>query len=438
MVLIGQRKRTEEVIINYVPHDEQSKVHDSKARFRVLVCGRRWGKTTLAVQEMIMEAVNKPKSRIFYVSPTYRQSKMIAFKMIKDYLPEKLIKNINLSELTFLLANGSEISLKGADTEDGLKGVGLTFVVLDEFASMRANAWYEELRPTLADSGGRAMFIGTPKGRNHFYDLFVKDGNDYESFRFRTEDNPYIPKEEIEEMRKDMPESLFRQEVLAEFLDDSSGVFRGVQRCIVGELKSPVLGRFYVMGVDLAKTVDFTVLTVIDSVTREVVAFERFQDLSWKEQKFRVQRLAAKYNNALCLLDQTGVGDPVLEDLQSSNISVEGFKFSSNLAKREVIENLSIAIEQRRITFPKELDILTKELLEFGYNITNSGNITYSAPSGKHDDCVISLALAVWSLRSQLKEAQVLSEELMEIEQDRQGQGVLVNNEEYEEEYAGY
>lgn len=393
---------------------------------------------------MILEALKKPNSRIWYISPTYRQSKTIAFNMIKSYLPKELIRKTNISELSFELMNGSEIALKGADTEDSLKGVALHFVVLDEFASMRASAWYEEIRPTLSDTGGKALFIGTPKGRNHFHDLFQKSDDNWEAFTFRTVDNPYIPQEEVDQAKKDLPDTTFRQEYESAFLEDEIGVFKKINQCVVGELQPPVLGRNYVMGVDLAKSVDFSVLTVLDTITRQVVAFERFQDVAWSEQILRIQALAHKYNDALTIVDSTGVGDPIVESLQQANISLyydkdkPGFKFNQD-NKFKLINTLSIAIEQRRITFP-QIDVLIEELRSYEYTISNDlGRIKYNAPSGKHDDCVISLALAVWAIRSQLHEAQVVQDtEVLLSAQDKQGLGERIIYDEPELEYVGY
>lgn len=182
------------------------------------------------------------------------------------------------------------------------------------------------------------------------------------------------------------------------------------------------------MGVDLAKTQDFTVLTVIDSVTREVVAKERFQDVSWKEQKIRIQALALKYNRALCIVDSTGLGDPIYEDLMNSGVSCEGYKFTND-TKCKLIENLAIAIEQRLITFPPDEDLLD-ELRSYEYTITDQGRIKYSAPEGKHDDCVISLGLAVWGIRHMMKEAQVLIHDEAQYVQDKQGMGERVEPQE--------
>lgn len=333
---------------------------------------------------------------------------------------------------------GTRIELKGADNEDSLRGVGLKSAGLDECAMMKANVWPEIIRPMLADSGGRATFISTPKGRNWFFDLYMKGITgepNWSSWKYPTSINKYIAPDEVEQARKDMPERLFKQEFLAEFLDDETGVFKRVRQCVTGELEAPVTGRFYVIGVDLAKTVDFTVLTVIDTVTRQVVAFERFQDVSWKEQKLIIQKLAKRYNNALVIIDSHGVGDPIYEDLQNAYVSIEGFKFT-NISKNQLIDQLAISIEQRLITFPP-IEVLLQELMQFEYVISDGGRIKYSAPEGKHDDCVISLALANWGIRSYLYTAQAAVRQSPQDPVDRQGYGTPVAYEFEEAESVG-
>jgi phage FluMu gp28-like protein len=294
----------------------------------------------------------------------------------------------------------------------------------------------------LADSQGPALFIGTPKGKNWFHDLYFKQDPDWQSWGYPTSINKYIKPEEIEQAKKDMSERLFRQEFLAEFLDDETGVFKKIRQCITDELQDPQIGRFYVLGIDLAKTQDFTVLAVLDGVTRHLVAFERFQDVSWSEQKFRIQSLAHKYNNALCIIDSTGIGDPITEDLQHSGLSLyyegdkPGFRFT-NESKNRLIDNLAIAIEQRLITFPN-IEVLIDELQQYEYQISVGGTIKYGAPESKHDDCVTALALAVWGLRSQLREAQVFSDAPDQEIRDRQGHGELVIPEDSSIVNAGY
>lgn len=429
------------VVINYSPQPYQEEIHTDPSRYKVIVRGRRGGKTEEEIQGIVMDAVTNP-GRHWLVGPNYRQIKSIAWTRLKAVLDVDKDWVFNEQELYCINENirdsngtPTRIELKGADKEDSLVGVALKSLRVDEAALVKNNVWSLVLRPMLADYKAPAYFYSTPRGKNWFYDLYMRGVNGdegWKSWRQPTSINKYIPEEEIAEMKRDMTEMMFSQEVMAEFLSEETGVFKKIRQCVVGSYKQPVVGRFYVMGVDLAKTVDFTVLTVVDSVTREVVAWERFQDLAWSIQKLRVQELARKYNNALCVIDSTGVGDPVAEDLSHSGLSLwyqgekPGFKFTND-SKSQLINNLAIAIEQRRITFPFE-PVLVDELQAFEYSITDGGRIKYGAPDGKHDDAVISLALACWALKSQLVEAQMLQEINIE-EKDRQGSGRLVTSE---------
>lgn len=439
------------VTINYEPQDYQREIHEDVSRFKVIVRGRRGGKTEEEIQGCVMDAVTNP-GRHWLVGPNYRQIKSIAWTRLKAVLDVDKDWVFNEQELyahnpNILDDKGTptRIELKGADKEDSLVGVALKTLRIDEAALVKEGVWSRILRPMLADYKAPAYFYSTPRGRNWFYDLYMKGEHrepGWRSWRQPTSINKYITEDEIQEARKDMSEQLFSQEFMAEFLSEDTGVFKRIKQCIVGTYKAAVPGRFYVMGIDLAKTIDFTVLTVMDSVTREVVAWERFNDLAWSIQKLRVQELAAKYNNALCIVDCTGVGDPIVEDLQRAGLSMwyqgekPGFKFTND-SKNQLINNLAIAIEQRRITFPNEA-ILVDELHSYEYGITDSERITYSAPDGKHDDAVISLALACWALKSQLAEAQLLQEVVKEYE-DRQGQGKLIeSNVAVDENYLGY
>jgi phage FluMu gp28-like protein len=189
---------------------------------------------------------------------------------------------------------------------------------------------------------------------------------------------------------------VFQQEYEAEFLDESAGVFRGIQACVKGTIEpSPISGHYYVIGVDLARIRDYTVLTVMDRQRKHVVNQERFTSLAWEVQYMRIRDIAARYNGALCVVDSTGIGDPICESLRAGGVAVEPYKIGSHIAKQQLIEKLRVSIEQGRISFPK-IPAMLYELEIYEYNVTDAGVIRYSAPDGQHDDCVISLALATW------------------------------------------
>ena len=199
----------------------QQEICDSAKRFRCVIAGRRFGKTTLAIREMCRWA-RYPKKRIWYVAPSYRQAKQTVWAKLKEtLLGLNWVAKINESELTIILKNGTEVALRSADNPDSLRGVGLNFIVLDEFADMQPEVWTEVLRPTLSDTGGGALFIGTPKGIGNWakdvYDMALKDKKSWASFQYTTIQGGNVPEEEILAARSDLDPRTFRQEYEASF-----------------------------------------------------------------------------------------------------------------------------------------------------------------------------------------------------------------------------
>lgn len=217
-------------------HPGQAIVFNKRSRFKVVVAGRRWGKTQLAKTAIINAA--KVKNRlIWYVAPTYGMAKQIMWQEIVESIPKKWIKKINETNMSIRLRNGTTIQLKGADNPDSLRGIGLHYVVLDEFQDMRSEVWTRVLRPTLASTGGHALFIGTPKSYNHLYELWTLGQKEelsraglWSSWQFPTIMSPFIPKEEIESARQDMDEKSFKQEFEASFETMSGRVYHAFDR----------------------------------------------------------------------------------------------------------------------------------------------------------------------------------------------------------------
>lgn len=211
----------------------QKEIVDAPSRFKVIVAGRRFGKTHLAIRELCRNA-RFPNREVWYVAPTYRQAKLIAWTKLKHKLIDlRWAKKINEADLTILLKNNSTIALKGADNADSLRGVGLDFLVMDEFAEMNQAAWTEVLRPTLADKQGSAMFIGTPKGfSNWAYDLYQMESKNaqWKSFQYTTIDGGNVPQEEIDAAKSDLDERSFRQEFMATFEEYAGRVYYAFDR----------------------------------------------------------------------------------------------------------------------------------------------------------------------------------------------------------------
>ena len=219
-------------------HNKQMEVYRDRHRFRVVVAGRRWGKTALS-RVLIIKHARKAKQRIWYVAPTYRMAKQIMWTDLLDALPSKWISKVNETNMTITLINKTVISLKGADKADSLRGVGIHFLVLDEFQDMSEDTWTKVLRPTLADTGGHAIFIGTPKAYNYLYTLYKlgergetyydEKGrlrrNQWQSWQFPTITSPFIPRSEIESAMRDMDQKSFAQEFEASFETMSGRVY---------------------------------------------------------------------------------------------------------------------------------------------------------------------------------------------------------------------
>ncbi len=235
----------------------QQTVIQSQARFRILISGRRFGKTYLAINELARFA-RFPNKKVWYVAPTYRQAKGICWVELKDRLQKhRWIKEINNSDLTVTLRNNSRISLRGADNEQSLRGVGLDFLCIDEFADISPNAWYEVLRPTLSDTQGHAIFCGTPRGfGNWAYDLYVKgqSDKDWESFKYTTLEGEQVPQEEIEQASSDLDERTFQQEYMASFVNYSGMIYYNFDRKL--HLREKYISDYSVVHIGLDFNVD--------------------------------------------------------------------------------------------------------------------------------------------------------------------------------------
>jgi len=396
------------VTINWRIHPGQRQVWRSKARFKVVGCGRRWGKTEFGWKKLLTEALKAP-GPYGWIVPWYKELRPVT-NTIDDSTPLSIFtvrRKIAIGGIPVYryleLPNGSQIYLNSADLEDSLRGVKYRGVVLDEAPSIKRSRWEKEIAPSLMDYGGWAIFIGSPKGRNWFHELYLRGQDrdahpEWESWRQTSYANTkgsggFLDKAEIDLIRSQLPELAARQEIMAEFLQDAGVVFRNVEACRAGATGDPEPYRRYTVGVDLAKTMDWTVLVALDD-TGHVRGFERFNQLDWGFQKSRIKSFAKRYSG-LMVIDSTGVGDPIYDDLSRDDVKIQGFKFTSE-SKRQLIENLSIAFDKREITYPRGLDVLENELKAYTYELTPGGNVRYGAPEGLHDDAVTALALALW------------------------------------------
>jgi len=236
---------------NLAMHSGQMEVYKHPARFKCVVAGRRWGKSILS-RNMIIKYAKIPRRKVWYVAPTYRMAQQIMWQVMLDAVPDRWVKKINHTSLTIWLINGSVIELKGADNPDSLRGVGIHFLVLDEYQDMSEDTWKKALRPTLADTGGDALFIGTPKSYNLLYDVYMlgqdpvrQEGprsRSWMSWQYPTITSPFIPKEEVDAAREDMDKKSFQQEFMACHLPDTKvKLFDGGEKRVSAVTKGDVL-----------------------------------------------------------------------------------------------------------------------------------------------------------------------------------------------------
>lgn len=384
------------------PHSGQQAIMNHDARFRVAVCGRRWGKSVMAALEAFEHALENPGSTVWWVAPTYEQANSYGFDKIRDLSFSEAVSDRKLSKPRQMdLVNGSTLSFRSAEREDSLRGGGVDFLVIDEAGSVADRAWKEELRPTLADTRGRLLAIGTPKHRNWFHELYRRGQSeeypDVAAWQAPTRQNPHVPDEEVENAKRTEPDRVFRREWRAEFLDESGGVFTDLEDRVLAEYRLDDVdgeGR-YATGVDFARSSDYTVIVTLDT-DGTLVHFDRVRRVGWPEIQRRVEETAEEYPGPVAL-DATR-DNKIVSDLETAGVNVSPVTFGGG-TKRELVENLITSTEAEELTLP-DMDPLVHELEVYERETTPAGNTRYSAPSGFHDDCVDALALAADALES--------------------------------------
>ncbi len=393
---------------NYAPRDYQlplMKALDAGKRRLLCVWHRRAGKDLTVWNGFIKEAIKK-KGIYYYFLPSYSQGRKIIWDGINkdgfafmDYIPKELIVKKHSQDMKITLVNGSIIQIVGADNIDSIVGSNPLGVVFSEYSLMKVDVW-NFIRPILAENGGFAIFVYTPRGKNHAWNLQKQLEKDDDAFVsvLTVKDTNAISKEAIEYEKTTMPQALFKQEYYVKYLAGATNVFRNVKQAITDDLSTHKSDRRYMIGVDLAKTTDFTVLTAIDMHTFDVVEVERFNQLDWNIQKARIETFWHRYNKGMIFLDSTGVGSPIFDDLDSRGISVTPYTFTMK-SREDLLTKLALYFEKCIIKIPND-EILVEELESMQYE-QHGEKLRMQVPDGQHDDTIMSLALAVWGLPEQ-------------------------------------
>lgn len=387
----------------------QSEALNLGGRVQVKVAGRRFGKSTVTLVDAVHDCVTR-RRRVWYVTaPSIDQAKVYFAELEQRAADSPLlgrllkgpIKWSPFPEATFI--TGSRL-LGRSTARDGvyLRGKGADGVVITEAAFVKDRVYQDVIRAMVLDRRGRLCLETTPNGMNYVYTLFHQGINDetgyYRSFHATVYDNPRLEREEIERIRREIPELAWRVEYLAEFVEDDSAVFPWPLLAEIFEdydLAGPQAGRRYAIGVDLAKHQDYTAIVVLD-VTQtpyRLAEWHRYQGRLYADVAAHVNELQAKYG-ARVYLDATGVGDPVAEQVRNC----EAFVFSER-TRAELISNLIVLVQQKKLQLPAAWTVLRDELRYFRH-VRHGQRVKAEATGGYHDDTVMALALACRAVRA--------------------------------------
>ena len=393
--------------LNLGLHKNQQVVYNDPHRFKVVAAGRQWGKSLYTTRAASGIALTKDGSIGMVIAPFASQA-YNDFTAIQEFIPKQYIDSISARWLTLTLKNKSKIMMRSGENITAIRGYTLDWVLMDEAAFCDEDVW-KVVEPELGPRMGVGWFVSSTNGKNWFYDLYNREQNDdqFKSYHFTTYDNPHYPVSEIERMRKNMPEIMFLQEIMAQFLEGGA-VFRNLERMMNAPgYVDPVPGHNYVMGVDLAKENDWNVIKVFDTATNTEVHSIRNNKLDYSYQKSAVYMEAKRWNDATVIIDKTGVGGSVVEDLQKMDraydiapkqgyLTIIPVVFSA-VSKPELFNHYLLMSENDMIHLIPD-EVTKKEHESFERTKMPSGNFRYGAPKHHHDDTVTAVALACWGL----------------------------------------
>lgn len=387
----------------FTPHKKQQELIDicldDTTKYIIASVGRQWGKSFLGMNVLLKWVLEDNGSQAIWLAPIYQQSKKVFEELSKGLAGLGLTKSINKSELTITFINGSVLYFRSAEREDNLRGYTLDYLVVDESAYIKDNVWSEVLRATVLVKGKKVLFLSTPRGRNWFYNLALRGDSDdypqYKTFKGSSFDSPFITEQELLEAKMSLPDNIYRQEILAEFLDSGGEVFSNLKtNCVLTDYPKKDTNDRYYAGLDIGRANDYTVLTILNT-KGDVVRIYRERQNSWNMIVNDVVRNLREFN-ARCHIEVNGIGDPIYEQIKKQYSNIEPFVTSSE-SKQNIIEELILTLNEEKLKLPSpDLNAdLYKELSVFTYEYSpKTRRVKYGGPTGFHDDMVMSLALA--------------------------------------------
>jgi hypothetical protein len=383
------------------PHEKQKELIkaslDDKIFFVVGIVGRQWGKSVALMNIALYWALQDKGCSIYWVSPTDSQLQKVYTEIIDAVIHTKIIKSKKATkgDTELLFTNGSKISFKSAAAEDSLRGGSVNYLIIDEAAFVKQETVETILLPMLSVRGKKCCFISTPKGKNYLYDYFLK-GQDqkknptWKSLRYTTYDSPFSNKEIIDLAKSSLPEKLFQQEYLAEFVDASS-VFNNVNEVLcLDMLEGPNLNEKYYAGIDIGLISDATVITVIDE-RGNLVNYYRLVNVEAPKIINEIVRLHELWKFERILIESNSQGLPIYQFLKSRIWQLDEINTNTK-TKPEMINKLIHLFNMKEIKCIKD-DYLRIELEAYIFKQGQTGNIRFMAELGFHDDCIMALAI---------------------------------------------
>lgn len=422
-------------ITGYEPSPQGGAFHDSEARFRFLLWGIKGGKTYAGAHDFLASVImlaQNPEGRrhnllCWIVAPTYHHLDTCAreLELLFTLLEEAghpIVHRYWTRARKWVLIDGTEIQCRSAEIPENLRGPNVDLCWMDEGAYVKELAWIQ-VKQRISARNGDVIVTTTPDGRNWVWRECVEAGmpaegpygtfDDGEKGRrwvshYKTEDFPWVPEVEILDAKRTMPGVEFERDYLAAFLSGGRAVFRNIEETfhqITLPRANPPNDVRFVIGVDLAKQKDYSVLVVMDG-TGVVWDVQRWTGIDYRIQKERIRDAAKHWNDAICIVDTANIGNSICDDLRGMGVHIHRVELHNAKIKRDIVEALQAVFDQKakgiqipdpRAPFsPQSAGDLVEELKAYEASITSGGRITYAAPRGMHDDCVISLALAYW------------------------------------------
>lgn len=358
--------------------------------------GRRWGKTVLG--GALVGLTLQQHGRVAWIAPTYKNTRPMWRWLLMSLAEDAKRKRVTIhrADRTIETTRGGFLGMYSGENIDSIRGEAFHLVVLDEAARLPEDAWTDAIMPTLADLDGDAVLISTPKGKNWFYNEWMLGQGGHattKSWTAPTNANPMPTiRRAFDVVRTRIPERSFQQEWLAEFVDEGS-VFRRIREAVTATHQDKATAQHqYAFGVDWGKANDYTVVTVLDITTNEIVNVDRFNQIDYIVQVGRLRAMVERFKPSAIVAERNSIGEPLIEQLQREGMPVVPFT-TTNATKTAAIDALALAFERGDIRIPNDATLIA-ELQAFEMEKLPSGMLRYSAPEGLHDDMVISLALA--------------------------------------------